>query len=315
VTWINDFIALFPEVTVELGWFVVVLTLTGGCILGCGVQRQQFGFRLLGLLLQGLSLYYFLSFVWYPFSASLVQNSYFFKCCTITMTALFSAYMLEKWLVGGMKQRDRALYVALFLVGIAAWYAGGLREVYMHIVLYERLSGVLLFFSATSIVVGLVAENIGWKTLNTLLLIQLPAMVLLLLLEQRHGGESLSLLTGWGTTVWPITFFIQYRILTVLDDLNWRGTSRVYHLISLWVLFFFCSREITIAIAAMSLGSLITQFAQPLFALFTIVLLVAFKRMNMWPVRQFPSLYLWGGSVGIVVLLLLSSMFTSSLIT
>lgn len=315
MTWFEEFIAVFSTMNVEPRWFVLSLTLVGGFVFGCGVRRQQFGLRCLGVFLQLSSLYYFLNSVWYPFSSSIVTNAYFFNCFIIALTAMFSAYMLEKWLVGGMKQWDNILYASLFLLGVVAWYAGGIREIYMHIVLFERLSGILLFIAATSIAVGLVAENIGWVRLNILLLIQLPAMLLLLLLEYFNGVEKFSLLTGWGTTVWPITFFIQYRILTVLDDLSWGITSRAYHLVSLWLLFIFCNKELIIAVAEKTSNTFITQFSQILFGCVVISIIVVFKKLNIWPVKQFPSLYLWGGSVGIIVVLLVTAILTPTLIS
>ena len=315
MTWFDELIAVFPSMNVEPRWFVLSLTLVGGVLFGCGVRRQQFGFRSLGVFLQLSSLYYFLNSVWYPFTASIVTNSYFFNCFIIALTAMFSAYMLEKWLVGGMKQWDNILYTVLFLLGGVSWYVCGLREVYMHIILYERLSGILLFISATSIVVGLLAENIGWVRLNILLLVQLPAMFLLLLLDYYNGAEKISLLTGWGATVWPITFFIQYRVLTVLDDLNWRTINRVYHLVSLWLLFIFCNKELAIAVDEKFSNTFINQFAQPLFVCVVILIIVAFKKLNIWPVKKFPALYLWGGSAGIIVVLLLTVILTPSLIS
>ncbi|BHH82534.1 hypothetical protein [Desulforhopalus sp. 52FAK] len=315
MTLFDEFIAVLPTMSVEPRWFVFGLTIVGGFLVGCGVRRQQFGLRIIGLFLQLSSFYYFLNSVWYPFSVSIVTNSYFFHCFIIVLTAMFSAYMMEKWLIGGLKQWDNIVYATLFLLGVVAWYAGGIREIYMHIVLFERLSGLLLLISATSIAVGLLAENIGWVRLNILLLIQLPVMCLLLLLEYFNGVETFSLLTGWGTTVWPIALFIQYRILTVLDDLSWRKTSSVYHLVSFWLLFVFCNKELTIIVTEKFSNALITHFAQILLGCGAMLFIAAFKKLHIWPVRRFPSLYLWGGSAGIIVVLLLTVILTPRLIS
>jgi hypothetical protein len=204
-----------------------------------------------------------------------------------------------------MKNKDRVLFIALFILGLISWYVAGIREIYMHIVVIERLSGVVLFVSATSILTGLLAENLQWEKLNIVLLIQLPAMCILLLFEQMRGFGTYSLLTGWGATAWPITFFIQYRALPLLDDMGSKQTSYVYHLGSLLVLFFFCNREIGIGVAELNqTAPVVAQFAQPVFAFFVILSLMGLRKKDIWPVSLFPKVYVWGGTAGVIMVFL-----------
>lgn len=292
---------------IEPLWLALSLTLTGGLLVAFGVKNQHLLPRLTGVLLQIFSLYIFSSLVWYPFSGSLGRNYYFLSCLLFTVTAFGSAYFIEKHLIGGMRLSDRVCFWSLCILGILSWYVGAIREVYAHIVLFERLSGILLIVSITSILVGLVSENSDWKTLNSFLLLQLPAMVAVLLYHHFTEGHRFSMLTGWGTTVWPITFFIGYRALAVIDDSHSRIIGRIYHITSLWLLFYFCNLEIGFAVEGLRPAhSLIIVLARPLFALAVIFLVVIMKKINIWPVRMFPKAYLWAGNIGIIVISIFS---------
>lgn len=293
-------------------WAVLCLTLAGVILFFIGIRIQRFVSRLAGLLLQCGALYLFLALVWYPFQASIFINSYFGVSSCIAFAALCSAYCLERAQKGAMATWDRMLFLLLFVVGTAAWYTGGIREIYMHIVVPERLSGVLLLISGTSILTGLLAENIKWERLNLLLLLQLPAMVLIVLLEFVSGPPDYPLLTGWGATVWPITFFVQYRILGVFDGLKWSRSSICYHLISLLLLVFVSSRELILkAIQLYGLSMSSTVLLELILALSWCLVLYFMVKKRYWPASVFPSLYLWGGGGGVILLFLITAVKTS----
>lgn len=289
-------------------WLVLVLVLTGGGCVGFGVRNQHRALRVSGVVLQLLSLYIFSSLVWYPLSGSIGRNYYFLSCLFMAVTAFSSAFVIEKCLIGRVCLPDRICFWLLFVLGVFAWYVGAIREVYAHITLFERLSGILLVVSVTSILVGIISENIEWESLNVLLLLQLPAMVGILLYHNFTEGNRFSMLTGWGATVWPITFFIQYRALAVIDDCYSKAIRRVYHLTSLWLLFYFCNLEIGFALKKVqTANSTVIMTAQPLFTLTCIFVLLALQRTNVWPVRLYPRAYVWAGSLGIIVISVFSS--------
>lgn len=297
-------------------WAALCLTLTGGILFLVGIRTQRLIARIAGLLLQFGALYLFLAVVWYPFQASLFLNTYFGVSSSIAFAALCSAYCLERGLekgqTGEMARWDRILFLLLFVIGAVGWYAGGIREIYMHIVVPERLSGVLLLISGTSILAGLIAENVKWERLNLLLLLQLPAMLLILLLQLVSGPPDYPLLTGWGATIWPITIFVQYRILGVLDGLKWSKSSICYHLISLLVLVFVSSREFILkATQLYGLSVSSTVLLELVMAFVWCFVLFFMVRKRYWPASVFPFLYLWGGGGGVILLFLLCVMKTS----
>ena len=285
-------------------WAVFCLTLAGGILFFIGTRTERLVAQVAGLLLQFGALYLLLAVVWYPFQASLFLNTYFGLSSSIAFSVLLSAYYLERGRKGVAGIWDRMLFLLLFLVGATGWYAGGIREIYMHIVVAERLSGVLLLISGTSILAGLIAENIKWKRLNLVLLLQLPAMLLIVLLELVSGPPDYPLLTGWGATVWPITLFVQYRILGVLE---WSKSAMLYHLISLLILVFVSSRELVLKATQLYGLSISSVFLLEFLLVFVWCSALYFMvKKKYWPASAFPCLYLWGGGGGVILLFLFS---------
>lgn len=298
------FFALLLILFLEPRWASILSTLGGGLLFCAGVRSKRFAVRLFGLLLQCVGLYLFLDSVWYPFRATILFNSYFLGSCFIVLSAIFSAYYLENNSIGHSK-RDRLTVLFLLFLGTFMWYAGGLREIYMNIVLREQFNGVLLFISATSIIAGIIGEKIHWERTHYILLFQLPIMLYVLTLTLISGPVDYPLMIGWGTTVWPITFFVQYRIISVFDRLEWPKMRAYYHLISLWMVLFVSCREFILkALQFQNVGIfsilLITVFF--VFAWYFVVRFMGQKRY--WPVIEYPTVYLWGGGGGVVLFML-----------
>ena len=185
---------------------------------------------------------------------------------------------------------------------MSIWYVGGIREIYMHIVTPERLNGVLLFTAATSIVAGLIGEKIHWKKIHYFLLPQLPITLCILIYALISGRADSPLLTGWGATVWAVTFFVQYRILAVLDGLKWPKGRVFYHLFSLWILLFVSIREFFLQVIPFQTVSIFLVAAIAVCSVLAWVFVIRFMaRKRYWPVEEFPVLYLWAGGTGIAI--------------
>lgn len=285
----------------EPRWASCLSTLSGTVLFCAGVRSGTFAVRMSGLLLQCIGFYLFLDAVWYPFRASILLNSYFLGSCFIVLSAFFSAYYLESKLPAHSK-RDRWTDVLLLFLGTLMWYAGGFREVYSHIVIQEQFNGVLLFMAATSIIAGIIAEKSHWQKPLYLLLLQLPMTLCILIIELLSGPVDYPLLIGWGTTVWPVTFFVQYRILAVFDGLEWSKLRGPYHLISLWMIIFVSSREFTLKVLqSHSVGSLSVLATIVSLILIWLYAVQFMAQKRYWPVAQFHRLYLWGGGAALVL--------------
>jgi len=297
-------VALYLIFTLEPHWVSCLFTLGGIALLLSGVRSRKFAVRIFGLLLQCIGLYLFLDAVWYPFRAPLLLNSYFLGSCFIVLSAFISAYYLETSSTGHFK-RDRWTILFLLFLGTLMWYAGGLREIYMKIVIQEQLNGVLLFIAATSIIVGIIGDKSHWQRLHYLLLLQLPMTLCILIFQLISVPADYQLLIGWGTTVWPVTFFIQYRILAVLDGGEWLKLRASYHFISLWmVLFVSCREFILSALQVTSIGFFSICLVTIIIGIVWIFVVRCMARKRYWPVALYPNIYLWGGVVAVVFFML-----------
>lgn len=281
-----------------------LFTLAGGFLFCIGVKSERFAVRLFGLILQCGGLYLFLDAAWYPFRASIFLNSYFLGSCVISFSAFFSVFFLEKSSLDISKRDNWSVFLLLF-IGISMWYTGGMREIYMHIVTPERLNGILLLSAATSIIAGLIGEKTHWQKMHYILLLQLPVTLCILILTLTGDRSDYPLLLGWGATVWAVTFFVQYRILALLDELNWPKFRLFYHLLSLWIVLFVSSREFFLQVIPYQTVSLFFVAAITVcFVLMWVFVIRFMARKRYWPVEAFPTFYLWGGIIGIAIYLL-----------
>ena len=199
------------------------------------------------------------------FGANFLVNYYFLSCCCFVLVAFFSAYLLDQEVMSDVEVAcrrhisNRCLLFLFLLLGVVVWFVAGLREIWIHIVVWERLNGTLLFVSATSILSGILAEKVCWNRLGYFFLLHLPALWLLLVLALLRSGATVQLISGWGAAAWCATFFVQYRILALLDARGVSGKTTFFHLFSLWALLLVVQHEMISAL--LSLGSL-SSFGQ-----------------------------------------------------
>lgn len=297
-------LALFLFFILEPRWASFLSTLGGGVLFCAGVRSKKFGVRLFGMLLQCVALYLFINAVWYPFRAPILFNSYFLGSCFIVLAAFSSAYYLENSSTV-VSKTDRWSIFLLLLLGTFMWYAGGLREIYMNIVIAEHFNGVLLFIAATSIIAGLLGEKIYWEKIHYILLLQLPITLCILILSLMSGPVDHSLLIGWGATVWPVTFFVQFRILALLDVLEWPKMRVYYHLFSLWMFLFIGCREFILkTLHFQNVGAYVILAVTAFLTLGWVFVVRFMAKKRYWPATEYPAVYLWGGGGGVAFFML-----------
>jgi hypothetical protein len=304
-------LALLSFLGVDPGVLSILLSLSGGGFVWTGVRTRTLLSPMLGLVLQSLAVLLFADAVWYPFGGTILLNSYFLSCCCFVTVAFFSAYWLDKAAFYDVEVACRRhllrryFFSPFFILGAGVWFVAGLREIWMHIVVWERLNGTLLFISATSILTGIIAEKIQWNRLGYFLLLQLPALWFLLCFELLRGGYGVQLMSGWGAAAWTVAFFVQYRILALLDAKKGSGSTLLPHLFTLWALLLVVNREIIFGLASTqvisSSGLVIAKLFLPcLYLLFFFVM----SNRKWWPVRQYPMAYLWGGLALSIILMI-----------
>jgi hypothetical protein len=293
---------------VEPGVVAIVLALSGAGFVFSGVKVNTLVLPIIGLVLQFLAVFLFADTVWYPFGATILLNNYFLSCCCFVLVAFFSAYLLDKGAVSDVEVAcrrhfyNRYLLLLFFFLGAAVWFVAGLREIWMHIVVSERLNGTLLFISATSILSGLLAEKVRWNRLDYILCLHLPALWLLMVLELLRSDLTVQLISGWGAVAWGAAFFVQYRILALWDAREGSGKTKFFHLFSLWALLLVVQREMVSGLLTLAGSANFGPVAGKLFfSCLYFLLLFVMRKKNCWPVRQHTRVYLWGGVAFFVI--------------
>ncbi|MDK9708561.1 MAG: DUF2339 domain-containing protein [Desulforhopalus sp.] len=278
-------------------WSASIWALEGAGMVWVGVRQQRVVARHFGLLLQAAAAFIFLDSVWYPFKAWPFANHHFLGCGFLAGAGLLSGYYLDRH-NGELKTWERFYPLPLLAWGLAWWYIGGLREVDRQLPARETLHGFLLYCSATTMLVGIAVKKIHWPRLALALLLQLPAMVILVPVSflDLHSGSHL--LAGWGLAAWAIAFIVQYRLLHLFTGAWSRRIEIAWHLGTLWLLVFVLSHEAAWAVGRLtglaSVWAWVCWAVVPIGGLF---LLMNWPNLTLWPVGTFRSAYLGVGTV------------------
>jgi uncharacterized membrane protein len=273
-------------------WSASIWALEGAGMVWVGVRQQRVLARHFGLLLQLAAACIFLDSVWYPIGALPFANRYFLGCLFLSLAALISSYcydctanLLKKW--------EGYYPLPLLIWGLAWWYIGGVQEADRQFAAGHEVHAFLLFCSVTSVFVGMVLRKLQWQRLALALLLQLPAMILLVPVSfiGFHGFSHL--FVGWGGAAWGIAFIVQYRLLYLSPE-GWPKNSEVaWHLGTLWLLLFVISHEAAWAVRQVpglsSVWSIICWALVPSGGLFLIMRLAG---GTLWPVGKFSTAYL-----------------------
>ena len=262
-----------------------------------GAKQQRVLARHFGLLLQFAAAFIFLDSVWYPFAALPFANRYFLGCLFLALAALVSSYFLDRY-AQHLKKWERFYPMPLLIWGLAWWYLGGIQEMDRQFTVREKVHAFLLFCSATSVLLGMFARKLQWSRLTLALLLQLPTMVLLVPGSFLAFHDTPHLFSGWGGVAWSIAFIVQYRLLYLFAGEWPKNCEAIWHVGTLWLLFFVISHETAWAVgqvAGLSPGwSLICWALVPSGGL---VLLMRLAREPLWPVGKFRAVYLGSGGI------------------
>jgi uncharacterized membrane protein len=276
-------------------WSASIWALEGAGMVWVGAKQQRVVARHFGLLLQFAAAFIFLDSVWYPLTSLPFANRYFLGCLFLSFATLVSSYFLDRY-TQLVKKWERYYPLPLLIWGLAWWYLGGLQEADRQFPAREEVHSFLLFCSATSILVGMATEKLQWSRLTLALLLQLPAMVLLVPVNffGFHGASHL--FYGWGGVAWSIAFFVQYRLLYQFAK-DWPNKYEVaWHLGTLWLLLFVLTHEA--AWAVRQVAGLSAVWSMICWALVPSGGLFLLKRLaggTLWPVAKFRTFYLGAG--------------------
>lgn len=278
-------------------WSASIWALEGAGMVWVGLRQKRILARNFGILLQLAAAFIFLDSVWYPLSALPFANRYFLGCLFLSLAALFSSHLLDRY-SDHLKKWERYFPLPLMILGLAWWYIGGLREVDKQMVYSEMGNGFLLFCCVSSILMGMTLKKLHWPRFSLSLYLQLPAMVFLLAvgLLDLHSGSHL--LQGWGAVAWTVAFIIQYRILYLFAG-DWPKKNMVaWHLGTLWLLLFVLCHEGGWAVSQVSgLGEIWTMICWALIPSGVLLLILRLGRGGSWPVGKYAESYLGAGGI------------------
>ena len=285
-------------------WTSAIWALEGAAMIWVGVRQGRLLARLFALLLQIGAAVTFLDAAWYPFGALAFFNRFFLGGLLISFAALFSSYYLERFRAG-LRKWEQYFPVPLLIWGLIWWYGAGLREVNRQFPGDEFANVLLLFFSASTMLMTMVGRRIDWRQLIIAQLTFLPAIILtvpLCLLHKVGGGH---LLAGWGVAAWPLAIYTGYRLLSQVED-EWPPRfTRIWHPATLWLLLFVLCHEAAWQ-ARQFIGPAETWQAicwglLPAAAVFS---LVHWGTRLRWPVAQYHADYLGTGCIVIGIMLI-----------
>jgi len=291
-------------------WSASIWALEGAGMVWVGAKQQRLLARHFGLLLQLAAAFIFVDSVWYPLAALPFANRYFLGCLFLALAALVSSFCLDRY-SHLLKKWEHFYPLPLLIWGLAWWYLGGIQEADRQFAAREQVHGFLLFCSITSVLVGMVAGKLQWPRLNLALLLQLPAMVLLVPVSfiGLHGPSHLFF--GWGWGAWCIAFIVQYRILYLFSG-EWSKRREIaWHLGTLWLLLFVVSHEMAWAVGqGAGLSAVWPMICWALVPIAGLFLVTRLAKGTLWPVGKFRDSYLGVGgifpAIGLVLWILVS---------
>ncbi len=277
-------------------WSASIWALEGAGMVWVGAKQQRVLARHFGLLLQLAAAYIFVDTVWYPLALPFA-NQYFLGCLFLSLAAAVSSYCLDHY-APLLKKWERFYPLPLLIWGLAWWYLGGMQEAHRQFIPHEKFNAFLLFCSATSVLIGIVARKSQWSRLTLALLLQLPVMVLLVPAGFFDFHTTSHLFSGWGWVAWGIAFIVQYRILYLFAG-EWPKKSEiVWHLGTLWLLFFVASHEAAWAVEQVAgLSKVWQMICWALVPSGGMFLLMHWPWRTLWPVGKFRSAYLGAGGI------------------
>ena len=237
-----------------------------------------------------------------------IFNSVYVGCVLISFAGLFSAWYLERHRTS-LNAIELAAIPALFAWGVLWWFGSGLREIDHNILRGFAMSVTLVFVAFSCIAFSFLNKRLVWPAAKVPALGLLPAMVLMMLIQNQQVAHPFA---GLGYLGWLVAFMSQYWLL-------WRhesdASSRLilaFHSAALWLLAIIASQEAAWVINHWVQG----QGTWPLIAWALVPgLLLGWLSTRgqrlAWPVAKHLPTYLGLAAVPLVLFLWLWSLFAN----
>jgi len=198
-------------------WTSAAWSIEGAAMVWVGVRQQRLAARLFALLLQVGAAVLFAADGLYPHASMAFLNHYFFGCLFIAGSSLFSSWYLDD---NGDRLRpwERHLPLPLLVWGLLWWYGGGWREAVEQFAAGQFVHILLLFVTASVMMMTMVGRAIAWHRLLLAQALHLPVLLYGLAIALQGLPFNGHLLAGWGLVIWPVAVGMGYRLLYLVED-------------------------------------------------------------------------------------------------
>ncbi|SHO48748.1 Uncharacterized membrane protein [Desulfopila aestuarii DSM 18488] len=299
---------MFATMTIPLAldstWTSAVWALEGGAMVWVGVRQKRLLARLFGVLLQFVAAYLFLAETFYPFGAIPFLNRSFFGCLFIAGAALFASFSLQRH-ADELRKWEKYVSLPLLVWGLCWWYFGGLRECDHHFGHIRIQNAVLLFSSASTILMTIVAVKVSWRQLAIAQAVHLVLMALSMVFGLFDMPYNSHLLASWGPLAWAVAFYCQYRMLYQFDHEWPEWLMGYWHAKSLWLLLLLSCLEISwLADEALQLSEIWAIIGWGVLPASVVLLIMGLGGRPAWPLARWERYYR-GVGIGLPALLLM----------
>ncbi len=290
---------VFASLTIPLAldseWTTAAWALEGAAMVWIGVRQKRTLARIFAILLQLGAAWTFIESVFYPFGAISFLNSYFFSCVFLSTSALFSSYYISRHM-NVLHRWERFLPIPLLIWGMCWWYYGGLRETDRHFIAIKEYNAFLLFGCASTILMSIIARKAEWKHLAVAQLVLLPMMIFVMAIGYIDLSYRSHLFAGWGSLVWFVAFFSQYRMLHLFDSLWPVRLAGYWHIATMWLLLVLSGLEIGwLSNRVLELNEVWAIVCWGLLPAAGIFFLVRWSSLVHWPFEKWKSYYKGAG--------------------
>ncbi|MDD2336977.1 MAG: DUF2339 domain-containing protein, partial [Geobacteraceae bacterium] len=269
-------------------WTSAAWALEGAALLWAGVRQGRKSARAFGILLQlgaGLA---FLTDMHGTADSLPLLNSLFLGTSLISLTGVFSAYILHRHKEEILPWESLA-GVILLAWGLLWWFGGGLAEIDRHTVEGYRMGIILVFLATSSLSCDILERRLAWPAMAWPALGLLPTMLLCTL---AMVSEDLHPLADGGVAGWPLAFAALYLILYRHEDLHDRILA-IFHSGTLWLLTGLLSLELAWQLDHWITGSPVWPLISWGLIPALLILLVANRTVSFpWPLERHESDYL-----------------------
>jgi len=295
------FITLAVPFALEGHWTAVTWTLEATAIIWISLRQERAYAKYFAVALQVIAGLTFLNETFFIHSDTLLLNNTFFGGIIISIAALLSSYIFEKY-EDTSKNKQHHLSLVFLIIGLAWWLFSWDKEIFTHLRETAYASSFILM-SLFALGFFVIAKKTNFIALEKSLFFFFP-LGILALFNFHEIFIYLHPFANYGYISLPVFFATHYFLLY---KSSWTQ-KHYWHEIALWLILLLLSLELFYQVHLYSKTLAIAT--SPLLAILSIF--VFSKPRNFWPLNTFFEKYHNLGLSGVFVYLVLINIFLFS---